>query len=135
MVLNKYKILYNIIQWKQTVFMADRKSLMRISHHRLATGYLEMEISMRCLKCGCENDIADTRCRLYHIWKAYGKKVKVKYNPDNPSEYVITSEWYEPYIPAIIALGVVIIYLIVLKINSNIRKSKESQVNNKLLSK
>lgn len=229
--------------------------LMRISHYRLATGYLEIEISMKCLNCGCENDITDTRCRFcgYELnceqimkteeiinkanefvskvndvsdsssvgkirkfiqyiplciisvvaiiflligigctisekYKAKGysetegvlvnfkmeesyrdgkrdvyytgvyeyvvngqkymgspnklsdadnfkEKVKVKYNPDNPSEYVISSDWYELYIPAIIALGVVIIYLVVLKINSNIRKSKESQVNNKLLSK
>ena len=65
----------------------------------------------------------------------FKEKVKVKYNPDNPSECVISSDWYELYIPAIIALGVVIIYLVVLKINSNIRKSKESQVNYKLLSK
>ena len=65
----------------------------------------------------------------------FKEKVKVKYNPDNPAECVISSDWYELYIPAIIALGVVIIYLVVLKINSNIRKSKESQVNYKLLSK
>lgn len=44
--------------------MADKKLLIRISHYRLATGYSEMEISMKCLNCGCENDITDTRCRF-----------------------------------------------------------------------
>lgn len=69
---------------------------------------------------------------------SFKKKVKVKYNPDNPSEYVISADWNVMYIWAIIVLAAVIIYLVVLKISPNIRKSKgsqESQVNYKLLSK
>ena len=114
---------------------------------------------MKCLNCGYENDITDTRCRFcgYELNREQIMKTEEiinkanefasKVNDVSDSSSVGKIRKFIQYIPlciisvvaiifpAIIALGVVIIYLVVLKINSNIRKSKESQVNNKLLSK
>lgn len=65
----------------------------------------------------------------------FKKKVKVKYNPDNPSKYVISAGWNDMCISAIVILIAAIIYVAALKVVPKVRTNKKGQINFKLLSK
>ena len=105
--------------------MVDEKLPMQISHRYIATSHLEMEISMKCLNCGCENNITDTRCRLCGYELNHKQIMKTEESINDEKEYVGKADYVTKssevkkntkiiaFLPWCIGVVVALIFLIV----------------------